>query len=300
MPHQAWLTPQERAACGPCGSGRRGVLCGYLCLSWPLEASRESGNVQRLIERDVISDLADPERPGEAHRLDPDSVEDAHCADLIGRVRAAGAWLELWHLPGRFGVAVMACYLWREDLSAFLVSGSGAHLDPHVALSRALTKAAQSRLTQITGSREDTPPAVYRPGPHRGPAATGPGPEMRSRGLSSSGCRNTPVNWGARWSSRSARTGRSRRAGRSCPGNGPHTSSSWSRATAAKPPAGSSVSTSGRARSGVTGTAHAARAADRCLRHGRRRWSAARRGICARTSASTSPTGCGRRPRSGR
>ncbi|WP_405720488.1 YcaO-like family protein [Streptomyces sp. NBC_00046] len=58
---------------------------------------------------------------------------------------------------------------------ALLVSGSGAHLDPHVALSRAITEAAQSRLTQITGSREDIHPAAYRPAVHRRPQpAAGP------------------------------------------------------------------------------------------------------------------------------
>lgn len=120
-----------------------------------------------LIERDTISALTD--RRGRGRLIDPDSIEDEHCAALISRVRAAGAWLELWHLPNRFNVPVMSCYLWREDQPALLVSGSGAHLDPHVALSRAITEAAQSRLTQITGSREDIHPAAYRPSVHRGP-----------------------------------------------------------------------------------------------------------------------------------
>ncbi|MET7746267.1 YcaO-like family protein [Streptomyces sp. NPDC005385] len=124
-----------------------------------------------LIERDTISTLVDG--GGHGQLLDPNSIEDEQCAALIERVRAAGAWLELWHLPNRFGVPVMSCYLWREDQPALLVSGSGAHLDPHVALSRAITEAAQSRLTQITGSREDFHPAAYRPAVHQGPHRTG-------------------------------------------------------------------------------------------------------------------------------
>ncbi|MFE2639548.1 YcaO-like family protein [Streptomyces scopuliridis] len=127
-----------------------------------------------LIERDTISALADGQDRGQL--VDADSIEDEHCAALIGRLLAAGVWLELWHLPNRFGVPVMSCYLWREDQPALLVSGSGAHLDPHVALSRAITEAAQSRLTQITGSREDIHPAAYRPAVHHGPQpAPGPG-----------------------------------------------------------------------------------------------------------------------------
>ncbi|WP_331725130.1 YcaO-like family protein (plasmid) [Streptomyces phaeochromogenes] len=127
-----------------------------------------------LIERDTISALADGS--GHGRLIDPGTVEDKHCAALIDRVRAAGAWLELWHLPNRFEVPVITCYLWREDQPALLVSGSGAHLDPHVALSRAITEAAQSRLTQITGSREDIHPAAYRPAVHHGPKpAASPG-----------------------------------------------------------------------------------------------------------------------------
>lgn len=123
-----------------------------------------------VIERDAVSDLTSPVREGRPVRIDPRSVTDPHCAALIERIQQARAWLELWHLPSRFGVPVMSSYLWREDQPALLVSGSGAHLDPHVALSRAITEAAQSRLTAITGSREDVHPATYREAGHRGPS----------------------------------------------------------------------------------------------------------------------------------
>ncbi len=43
----------------------------------------------------------------------------------------------------------------------FSASGIGAHPDPVVALSRALTEAAQSRLTIISGSRDDISPTSY-------------------------------------------------------------------------------------------------------------------------------------------
>ncbi|MEU9279503.1 YcaO-like family protein [Streptomyces sp. NPDC048341] len=122
-----------------------------------------------VIERDAVSNLTSPAPDGRPQRIDPGSVTDPHCASLIERVQRAGAWLELWHLPSRFGVPVMSAYLWREDQAALLVSGSGAHLDPRIALSRAVTEAAQSRLTAITGSREDVHPATYREGGHQGP-----------------------------------------------------------------------------------------------------------------------------------
>ena len=41
--------------------------------------------------------------------------------------------------------------------------GSGCHLSKDIALARALTEAAQSRLTLISGSRDDLFPDVYVP-----------------------------------------------------------------------------------------------------------------------------------------
>jgi len=45
---------------------------------------------------------------------------------------------------------------------ALLTAGMGTHTDPEVALLRALTEVAQSRLTQIHGAREDTVSADFR------------------------------------------------------------------------------------------------------------------------------------------
>jgi len=51
-----------------------------------------------------------------------------------------------------------------SSLHPVTYSGAGCHLDPIVALLRALTEAAQSRLTGIAGARDDLPPALFRPG----------------------------------------------------------------------------------------------------------------------------------------
>ncbi|WP_369228969.1 YcaO-like family protein [Streptomyces sp. R21] len=120
-----------------------------------------------VIERHVLSTVTD--RPARAQLLDPASVEEPRLATLLEKLRAARVWMELWHLPNTFQVPVMSCHLWREDQAAVVAGGSGAHLDPAVALSRAITEAAQTRLTLITGTREDTAPAAYRCGSHHGP-----------------------------------------------------------------------------------------------------------------------------------
>ncbi|MCI0688548.1 MAG: YcaO-like family protein [Sporichthyaceae bacterium] len=124
-----------------------------------------------VVERDVTSRLSPT-----AHRqhIDPRSVDDPHCAGLIEQAHAAGAWLELVHLPNRFAIPCLVAYLWREDHAAAMVSGSGAHSDPAVALSRAISEAAQSRLTHIAGSRDDIHPVVYRDGHYTRPRTIAP------------------------------------------------------------------------------------------------------------------------------
>jgi ribosomal protein S12 methylthiotransferase accessory factor len=111
-----------------------------------------------LVERDAIAGL-ELARSSECTRVDPESVR-GWCGDLIDRMRVAGAWLDLVWAPSRFGVPCFAAYLWREDF-ALPFGGAGAHSDPAVALSRAVTEAAQSRLTAIAGTRDDLTPRLY-------------------------------------------------------------------------------------------------------------------------------------------
>jgi ribosomal protein S12 methylthiotransferase accessory factor len=116
-----------------------------------------------IIERDTISRRRT--WPASAP-VDPFSVDDPDCAGLIERMRAAGVRLEIEHLPNRFGVACFAAAIWSADFAVRSL-GSGAHLAPEIALSRALTEAAQSRLTAIVGTRDDLP-AIYQQVRHGG------------------------------------------------------------------------------------------------------------------------------------
>lgn len=113
-----------------------------------------------VIERDAVYDL-DAVPVGDRTYVDQATVSDPWCVAIIDQLRTAGAWLELVHAPNRLGVPCFAAYLWHEDSAALISVGSGAHSDPAVALSRAMTEAAQSRLTAISGTRDDIPPQTY-------------------------------------------------------------------------------------------------------------------------------------------
>jgi ribosomal protein S12 methylthiotransferase accessory factor len=84
----------------------------------------------------------------------PDSVTDPYCAELIGRFLDAGMWLQIVYVGSPYAIPVFAAYIWSEDYP-IVFAGSGCHTFPQIALSRALTEAAQSRLTCIAGTRDD-------------------------------------------------------------------------------------------------------------------------------------------------
>jgi ribosomal protein S12 methylthiotransferase accessory factor len=107
-----------------------------------------------VVERDALADVpvSSPGIP-----IDPESVSDEGCADLIDRIGHAGAHLEARLVPSRFGVPCFSCRVWSADFPVF-AEGSGAHSSAAVALSRAITEAAQSRAGAIAGSRDDLAP----------------------------------------------------------------------------------------------------------------------------------------------
>lgn len=81
--------------------------------------------------------------------------------DLLDRLTAAEVDVEVEMLPSPTG---LACYRATICSPTFPVrfAGAGAHLDRDVALCRALTEAAQSRVTEIAGARDDLTTGAYR------------------------------------------------------------------------------------------------------------------------------------------
>lgn len=108
-----------------------------------------------VVERDAYSIAEYTRNPGERITLTP---EDGTAYELYKKFTDAGVEVHLWHLPSDTGIHCMLAAI--DDVvlrdPALLVIGSGAHLDPAVAATRALTEAAQSRLVQIHGARENT------------------------------------------------------------------------------------------------------------------------------------------------
>ncbi|MBN9608355.1 MAG: YcaO-like family protein [Actinobacteria bacterium] len=117
-----------------------------------------------VAERDAVSAWAPTAGPGD-EIIDPASVRDSYNGELLERIRRAGLGTLIRRVPSDFGIPVFAVALApigpaaRPPFAAF--SGYGAHLDPKVALARAITEAVQSRLTVIHGGRDDLWPSEY-------------------------------------------------------------------------------------------------------------------------------------------
>jgi YcaO-like protein with predicted kinase domain len=121
-----------------------------------------------VIERDALTlhRLARPAAGSEdARRLDLSTVDDPICAAALQLLAERGVELAAWDITSDVGIPAYECRLyetgrarWRE---VGMFSGYGCHLDPAVALVRAVSEAIQSRLTFISGSREDLFAADY-------------------------------------------------------------------------------------------------------------------------------------------
>lgn len=91
-------------------------------------------------------------------------VEDDLARGLMDKFAAAGVDVYLRDITSDIGVAT--CAAAADDVRlrdpTLLTTGMGTHTSAKVAVLRALTEVAQSRLTQIHGAREDTTLADFR------------------------------------------------------------------------------------------------------------------------------------------
>jgi YcaO-like protein with predicted kinase domain len=92
-------------------------------------------------------------------RIDLGSVDDLSCREGLERYQRAGLSAVVWDLTSDSGIPVFQCLIFEQDggdgRDLFAAMGMGSHTSREIALLRAMTEAAQSRLTLIAGSRDD-------------------------------------------------------------------------------------------------------------------------------------------------
>ncbi|XXF76536.1 YcaO-like family protein [Myxococcaceae bacterium GXIMD 01537] len=113
-----------------------------------------------VVERDATTlwHCQDPEARRRT-RVDLGTVDDPGCRSVLERYARAGIEVAVWETTSDVGIAAFLCTIAEREPDPLrplpFASGMGCHPARHVALLRALTEAAQSRLTYISGARDD-------------------------------------------------------------------------------------------------------------------------------------------------
>jgi ribosomal protein S12 methylthiotransferase accessory factor len=116
-----------------------------------------------VIERDATTlwNLRSSEARTET-RVDLSTVDDVDCCQVLEKYETADITVGVWETTSDISLPAFKCSIIDNQDQAFrrmyAAAGYGCHLTRRIALLRALTEAAQSRLTMISGSRDD----VYR------------------------------------------------------------------------------------------------------------------------------------------
>lgn len=101
--------------------------------------------------------------------LDPASLGCEEISSLVAPIEAAGLMLRVFDITSDIGVPSFTALIAPIEVLSARRSrfvdvnyGAGTHPSVHKAISRAITEAVQSRMTFISGGRDDIYPHVYR------------------------------------------------------------------------------------------------------------------------------------------
>ena len=121
-----------------------------------------------VVERDATTlwYLSDPKRQAEC-RIDLLTVDDLDCGQVLSKFEAAEIETMVWDITSNVALPAFLCLITDRtgdpSQTQYTSTGYGCHVYKEVALLRALTEAAQSRLTLIAGSRDDVFREEYEP-----------------------------------------------------------------------------------------------------------------------------------------
>jgi len=126
-----------------------------------------SAGICEVVERDADALwLAADEDELDARRIDLDTVDDPRCRFVLELYERAQMEVEVWDTTSDIGIPAFRCHIYESadnpNDAQGTFFGAGCHPSRHIALLRALTEAAQSRLTYISGSRDDIERRDYR------------------------------------------------------------------------------------------------------------------------------------------
>jgi YcaO-like protein with predicted kinase domain len=116
--------------------------------------------ISEVVERDSTTLWYLLDQNGQqATRLDLSTVDDPACLQVLDLFERARVDVAVWDMTSDVGLPTFSCQITDrsdDDMRALhSAAGAGCHPSRQIALLRALTEAAQDRLTLIAGSRDD-------------------------------------------------------------------------------------------------------------------------------------------------
>jgi ribosomal protein S12 methylthiotransferase accessory factor len=109
-----------------------------------------------VIERDAVSLWSSAMSRGHAPlRVDLDHAPGEIVGGLVEQIRSSDSDVTLLWNPTDLGVPTFTAYIWSLNSGIGTYRGYGCHLDPEIAMIRAITEAAQSRAIFIAAARDD-------------------------------------------------------------------------------------------------------------------------------------------------
>jgi YcaO-like protein with predicted kinase domain len=118
-----------------------------------------SHGITEVIERDATTlwGISGKEAQDRT-RLDLQTVQDEVCLEVLDKFSSAGIAVGVWETTSDIGVPSFLCKIRDQGVAIpgnVDLPGYGCHPDRSIGLFRALTEAAQTRLTIIAGTRDD-------------------------------------------------------------------------------------------------------------------------------------------------
>jgi ribosomal protein S12 methylthiotransferase accessory factor len=113
-----------------------------------------------VIERDCITPYCTSGLEQRTY-ADPGTATDPVTRVVHDALLNAGCWIEVCDITNAVGVPCYAASIWAPDLPV-VFGGFGCHVDPQIAVGRAMSEAAQSRLVMVSGARDDIEGSAYR------------------------------------------------------------------------------------------------------------------------------------------
>ncbi|GLY85236.1 YcaO-like family protein [Actinoallomurus iriomotensis] len=136
---------------------------------WPTSGGLATGNTEaeavlhalhELVERASVAAARD--RPLSRRRyVDAGSCREPVTRYVFDALRAAGCTVTVRDITGPEELPCYAATIWSEDVP-MRCAGYACHVDPSIALGRALSEAVLTRLAVISGARDDIDGGEYR------------------------------------------------------------------------------------------------------------------------------------------